>query len=49
MFERRLYHHIDWALVMAMLALCGLGELTIYSSTLGMAPAAAGFVDGFRP
>ena len=33
MFERRLYYHIDWALVAAMLALCGLGVLMIYSTT----------------
>ena len=33
MFERRLYYHIDWALVMAMLALCGLGVAMIYSTT----------------
>jgi rod shape determining protein RodA len=33
MFERRLYYHIDWALVIAMLALCGLGVAMIYSTT----------------
>src|SRR5436189_4265906 len=33
MFERRLYYHIDWALVMAVLALCALGVATIYSAT----------------
>jgi rod shape determining protein RodA len=33
MFERRLYHHIDWALVIAMIALCALGVVTIYSAT----------------
>ena len=33
MFERRLYFHIDWALVMAILALCGLGVVMIYSTT----------------
>jgi rod shape determining protein RodA len=32
-FERRLYYHIDWALVMAILALCGLGVAMIYSTT----------------
>ena len=41
MFEGRLYHHIDWALVIAMLALCAMGEATIYSATFGLAPAAA--------
>ena len=33
MFERRLYYHIDWALVAAVLALCGLGVVMIYSTT----------------
>src|SRR5262252_5518135 len=33
MFERRLYYHIDWALVIAILALCGLGVAMIYSTT----------------
>ena len=33
MFERRLYHHIDWALVVAMLALCALGVVMINSTT----------------
>src|SRR5882724_4328408 len=33
MFERRLYHHIDWALLMAMLALCALGVIMIDSTT----------------
>jgi rod shape determining protein RodA len=33
MFERRLYYHIDWALVVAVIALCGLGVAMIYSST----------------
>src|SRR5205823_15121737 len=33
MFERRLYHHVDWALLLAMLALCGLGVVMIYSTT----------------
>jgi rod shape determining protein RodA len=33
MFERRLYHHIDWALVAAILALCALGVVMIYSTT----------------
>src|SRR6185295_2212839 len=32
MFERRLYYHIDWALVIAILALCGLGVAMIYST-----------------
>jgi rod shape determining protein RodA len=32
-FERRLYHHIDWALVIAILALCALGVVMINSTT----------------
>jgi rod shape determining protein RodA len=35
MFERRLYYHIDWALIGALLALCGIGLATIYSATGG--------------
>jgi rod shape determining protein RodA len=33
MFERRLYFHVDWALVAAILALCAMGVAMIYSST----------------
>src|SRR5712671_6700710 len=33
MFERRLYYHIDWALLAAILALCTLGVVMIYSTT----------------
>ena len=33
MFERRLYHHIDWALLMAILSLCTIGVVMIYSTT----------------
>jgi rod shape determining protein RodA len=32
-FERRLYYHIDWALVIAVLALCTLSVVTIYAAT----------------
>jgi rod shape determining protein RodA len=32
-FERRLYYHIDWALLLAVVALCGLGVVMIYSTT----------------
>jgi rod shape determining protein RodA len=32
-FERRLYFHIDWALLAAILALCGIGVAMIYSTT----------------
>src|SRR3954462_4423739 len=38
MFERRLYFHIDWALVIAVLALCAMGILMIYSATQNTAP-----------
>jgi rod shape determining protein RodA len=33
MFERRLYYHIDWALLIAVLALCALGVAMISSTT----------------
>ncbi len=33
MFERRLYYHVDWALVGAIFALCTLGVVMIYSTT----------------
>jgi rod shape determining protein RodA len=33
MFERRLYHHIDWALFIAIVALCALGVVMIFSTT----------------
>jgi len=33
MFERRLYYHIDWALLVAVVALCALGVVMIYSTT----------------
>jgi len=32
-FERRLYYHIDWALVVAILSLCAIGVAMIYSTT----------------
>jgi rod shape determining protein RodA len=32
-FERRLYHHLDWALLGAILALCVLGIVMIYSTS----------------
>src|SRR6266850_1351482 len=35
MFERRLYYHIDWAMIAALAALCGIGLATIYSATGG--------------
>jgi rod shape determining protein RodA len=33
LFERRLYYHIDWALVSALIALCALGVVMIYSTS----------------
>src|SRR5580700_562349 len=33
MFERRLYYHIDWALLAAILALCALGVVMIDATT----------------
>jgi rod shape determining protein RodA len=33
MFERRLYYHIDWAMLAAILLLCAIGVTMIYSAT----------------
>jgi rod shape determining protein RodA len=33
MFERRLYYHVDWALLVAIVTLCALGVAMIYSTT----------------
>jgi rod shape determining protein RodA len=33
MFERRLYHHVDWAMLGAILMLCVIGLAQIYSTT----------------
>ena len=35
MFERRLYHHVDWGLLIAVLTLCGVGLTQIYSANGG--------------
>lgn len=35
MFARRLYHHIDWALIVAVGAICAMGLAMIYSTTGG--------------
>jgi rod shape determining protein RodA len=35
MFERRLYYHVDWAMLSAVLALCAIGLTQIYSATGG--------------
>ncbi|HEY6360102.1 MAG TPA: rod shape-determining protein RodA [Vicinamibacterales bacterium] len=37
MFERRLYYHIDWAMLAALVALCAIGLTQIYSATGGQA------------
>ena len=42
MFERRLYFHIDWLLIGAVLALCAIGLAMIYSTTGGAEPASTG-------
>ena len=34
-FERRLYHHVDWGLLVAVLTLCAIGLAQIYSATGG--------------
>ena len=33
MFEQRLYKHLDWSLLAAVLTLCAVGLLMIYSTT----------------
>lgn len=35
MFERRLYHHVDWALIGAVMAICLIGLAMIYSAAGG--------------
>jgi rod shape determining protein RodA len=35
MFERRLYHHVDWLLIGLVLAVCAIGLAMIYSTTGG--------------
>ena len=35
MFEKRLYYHVDWAMLGAILALCAIGLFQIYSATGG--------------
>ena len=42
MFERRLYFHIDWLLVGAVLVLCGIGVAMIYSTTYVRLPDGSG-------
>lgn len=44
MFERRLYYHIDWALLIALLALCALGVAMVFSATAGSASTSRMYV-----
>jgi len=37
MFERRLYYYVDWALIAAIFAICGIGIAMIQSTTAGSA------------
>jgi rod shape determining protein RodA len=37
-FERRLYYHVDWLLIGAVLAICALGLAMIFSTTGGAGP-----------
>jgi len=43
MFERRLYHHVDWAMFGAIVALCLIGLAQIYSATLTPTGASSTF------
>ncbi|MEX1127091.1 MAG: rod shape-determining protein RodA [Vicinamibacterales bacterium] len=47
MFERRLFFHIDWALIVAMLLICGIGIAMIYSTTYVHLPDGGGYAGGF--
>ena len=42
MFERRLFFHIDWALLTAILLLAGIGIAMIYSTTYVTLPSGDG-------
>ena len=43
MFERRLYFHIDWLLLGAVLMLAGIGVAMIYSTTYRLMPDGSGY------
>jgi rod shape determining protein RodA len=43
MFERRLYFHIDWLLLGAVLVLAGIGVAMIYSTTYRLMPDGTGY------
>src|SRR5258705_3424836 len=38
MLERRLYYHIDWAMLAGIFALCAIGLAQIFSATGGFTP-----------
>src|SRR5688500_17317135 len=42
MFERRLFFHVDWALLTAILLLAGIGVAMIYSTTYVTLPSGEG-------
>jgi rod shape determining protein RodA len=42
MLERRLYYHVDWLLIGAVLTLCAVGLVMIYSTTYSLTRDAAG-------
>src|SRR5688572_10883710 len=42
MFERRLYYHLDWAMLGAVLTLCAVGVGMIYSATYDPQTGAVG-------
>ena len=42
MFERRLYYHVDWPLLIAVLTLCAIGIAMIYSATYDPTPGQQG-------
>jgi rod shape determining protein RodA len=42
MFERRLYFHVDWGMLAAVLMLCGIGVAMIYSTTYNPLTGQAG-------
>ena len=43
MFERRLYFHIDWLLLGAVLLIAGIGAAMIYSTTYVLLPDGTGY------
>ena len=43
MFERRLFFHVDWLLLGAILTLAGIGAVMIYSTTYVQVPGGGGY------